>query len=113
MTQALVDVVGAIDPYHTGTGFSVTPFVGFVSSAFRPLLDENEVAEIFETPLGFLMDPANHRRDSRVYKGIQREYWAMPHDDRYIWGATAGMLKNLSDRVLSARAGEPVATGAA
>lgn len=104
LTSALVEIVGAIDAYETGTGFTVTPFVGFVSPAFRPLIDENEVAEIFETPLAFLMDRANHRRDSYVRNGARREFWAMPHGERYIWGATAGMLKNLSDRLWETRA---------
>lgn len=113
LTSALVEMVGAIDDYVTGTGFSVTPFVGFVSPAFRPLIDENEVAEVFETPLAFLMNPANHMRDAYVRNGARREYWAMPHGDRYIWGATAGMLKNLSDRLCETRGalGRETATG--
>lgn len=103
LTAEQVDVVGAIDPYVTGTGFHVTPIVGFVSTAFHPLADENEVAEVFETPLDFLMDPANHRRDTRVYRGAERRYWAIPYGERYIWGATAGMLRGLSERIAAAR----------
>ena len=60
--------------------------------------------EVFETPLDFLMDPANHQRHGREWKGIYRSYYAMPHGERYIWGATAGILRNLHDRLL----GEPV-----
>ncbi|MBX2856545.1 MAG: CoA pyrophosphatase [Rhodobacteraceae bacterium] len=103
LTRAEVDIVGAIDPYVTGTGFEVRPFIGLVSSAFRPLADENEVAEVFEVPFDFLMDPRNHRRESRMFNGYERRYWAIPFEERYIWGATAGMLKNLADRVALAR----------
>lgn len=98
-----VDVVGAIDPYQTGTGFSVTPFVGFVRPSFKPIPEEAEVAEVFEAPLGFLMNPENHRRDAYTRDGARREFWAMPYGERYIWGATAGMLKNLSDRLAAIR----------
>ncbi len=99
-----VDVLGAIDLYETSTSFSVTPFVGLVDPRFQPILDDNEVAEVFETPLSFLMDPANHQRHSREWMGRRREFyampWAEPHGpERYIWGATAGMLRNLSDRM--------------
>ena len=103
LTRAEVDVVGAIDPYVTSTGFEVRPFIGLVPPSFRPLADENEVAEVFEVPFDFLMDQRNHRRESRVFRGVERKYWAIPFEERYIWGATAGMLKNLSDRVALAR----------
>ena len=78
--------------YHTGTGFAVTPVVALVSTPFELKLDAFEVAEVFEVPLDFLLDPANHRRHSLEIRGNLREFWAMPFGDYFIWGATAGML---------------------
>lgn len=92
-----VRIVGRLDQYITRTGFSVTPVVGFVHPNYTVAPDEFEVAEVFEVPLAFLLDAANHRRDSRVYKGLKREFYAMPYGDYYIWGATAGMIRNLYD----------------
>lgn len=104
MTPDLVDVVGALDPYQTGTGFRVTPFVGFVAAHWRPVLDPGEVAGVFEAPLDFLMDPANRQRHTRTWQGIERAFYAMPWGEHYIWGATAGMLKGLADRLAAQRA---------
>jgi hypothetical protein len=81
----------------TRTGFEVTPVVGIVAPPVTLAPDPAEVAEVFETPLAFLLDRANHRRDSRVYNGAVRHFYAMPWGDYYIWGATAGMLVNLCD----------------
>lgn len=92
-----VDIIGRLDEYVVRTGFSVTPFVGLVQPGFTITLDEFEVAEAFEVPLSFFMDETNHRRDSRTHNGEVREFYAMPYDDYYIWGATAGMLRNLYD----------------
>jgi len=94
-----VEVLGTLDPYHTSTGFRVTPFVGLVAPAWRPVADPNEVEEVFETPLDFLMDPANHQRHHREWQGARRYFYAMPWGEHYIWGATAGMLRGLSDRL--------------
>ncbi len=98
-----VDVLGQLDPYVTITGYEVTPVVGVLSplQSFKP--DPVEVADVFEVPLSFLMDPANHRREQREYKGLTRAYYAMVYQEHYIWGATAGMILNLFD-VLSAHA---------
>ena len=92
-----VRLVGRLDTYVTRTGFRVEPVVGLLTPplALRP--DPHEVAEVFEAPLDFLIDPANCRRDSRIYEGGERFYWAIPWESRYIWGATAGMLVNLAD----------------
>ncbi len=103
MSADLVEVVGPIDPYQTGTGFRVTPFVGFVSRAWVPVIDPGEVSSVFEAPLDFLMDPANRKRDTRVWQGRERSWYAMPWEGHYIWGATAGMLKGLSDRIEALR----------
>ena len=92
-----VQVVGRLDQYITRTGFSVTPVVGLVEPVYTVSPDPFEVADVFEVPLNFLLDPENHRRESRTYKGVKREFYAMPYGDYYIWGATAGMLRNLYD----------------
>ena len=90
-----VHVIGALDPYVTGTGFMVTPIVGLVELGFIVTPDPREVAEVFEVPLAHFLDATNHQIHSRTWQGRERRYYAMPYGDRYIWGATAGMLKNL------------------
>ncbi len=95
-----VDVIGSLDNYVTGTGFLITPVVGFVAPPFELKPDPREVADIFEVPLDFFLDPANHHVHSRTWQGRERRYYAMPYGERYVWGATAGMLKNLW-RILS------------
>lgn len=94
-----VEVVGVLPNYRTGTGFSVTPVVGFVHPPFSLTLDAFEVAEAFEVPLAFLLDPANHQKHRMHYRGAMREYFAMPYGDYFIWGATAGMIRALCDRL--------------
>ena len=97
LDRAYVEVVGRLDIYETVTGFSITPVVGFVREDFSLAIDGQEVAEAFEVPLAFLLDPANHQRHSREFNGARRHYYALPYQDRYIWGATAGMLVNLCE----------------
>lgn len=92
-----IDVVGRLDTYLTGTGFAVTPIVGFVRPPFELQADPREVADIFEVPLAFFLDPAHHELRSAVWGGRERRFYVMPYENRYIWGATAGMLKNLYD----------------
>lgn len=92
-----VEVVGRLDDYVTGTGFSITPVVGLLKPGFTVMPDPFEVADVFEVPLAFFLDTANHHRESRVWKGRERHFYVMPYEDRYIWGATAGMLVNLYD----------------
>jgi 8-oxo-dGTP pyrophosphatase MutT (NUDIX family) len=99
LNRAYVKVAGYLDDYETGTGFHITPVVGFVRLGFDSNVDDFEVAEVFEVPLNFLFDPKNHQRHSREYNGHQRQYYAMPYGEFYIWGATAGMLMNLYRRV--------------
>ncbi len=94
-----VEIIGTLDPYQTSTGFRVTPFVGVIDPLWRPFPDADEVEEVFETPLDFLMDPANRVRHHHDRQGTRRTYYAMPWGEYYIWGATAGMLKGLSDRL--------------
>ncbi|MGE5545566.1 MAG: CoA pyrophosphatase [Solirubrobacterales bacterium] len=92
-----VTVLGQLDEYVTGTGFAVTPVVGVITPPVDLSPDSFEVAEIFEVPLEFLVDPANHRLHRREVAGRSRPFWAMTWQDRLIWGATAGILVNLSD----------------
>lgn len=94
-----VEVSGVLEPYPTGTGFLVTPFVGFVDPRFRPVADPGEVAEVFEAPLDFLMDRRNHERESYTRNGETRHFYVIMVGQYRIWGATAGMLRMLADRV--------------
>jgi len=90
-----VELLGALPDYLTGTGFRVTPVVGLVHPPFELELDAFEVAEAFEVPLAFFLDPANHQRHRMEHEGRVREFYAMPYGDHFIWGATAGMLISL------------------
>lgn len=91
-----IDVLGVLPDYLTGTGFQVTPVAGLVAPPFELNPDANEVDEVFEVPLAFLMDGAHHQRLSfELPEGGRRAFYAMPYGDYFIWGATAGMLRNL------------------
>ena len=79
------------------------PVVGFVRPGFTLRIQDAEVAEVFEVPLSFLMNPLNHQRHRATWRGREREYYAMPYNGHYIWGATAGMLKNMYDRIFAAQ----------
>ncbi len=96
-----VEIVGYLPEYRTSTGFRVTPVVGFVTPPFALQADPFEVAEVFEVPLSFLLDPANHQRHQVHWRGALRQYYAMPYGDYFIWGATAGMLMSLYRRFCS------------
>ncbi len=99
-----VRVVGYLPEYRTSTGFSVTPVVGLVTPPFSVRPDPFEVAEVFEVPLSFLLDPANHQRHEVHWRGRLRQYYAMPYGDYFIWGATAGMIVSLSRLLASSSA---------
>ena len=90
-----VDVLGTLPDYYTGTGYVVTPVVALIMPPFELRADPSEVAEIFEVPLAFLMDGLNHQRLSAQLPSGHRSFYAMPYQRFYIWGATAGMLRNL------------------
>lgn len=92
-----IHVIGRLDTCVTGTGFAVVPVVGMIAPGFTLTLDAFEVAEAFEVPLSFLLDPANHQRRSLVHEERRRHFYAVPYHDRYIWGATARMLVNLHE----------------
>ena len=90
-----VSVIGRLDRYITRTGYDVTPIVGVVTPPFTIKVDAREVAEVFEVPLTFILESANYKRERRRFAGRTRTYYALRYADRYIWGATAGMLINL------------------
>lgn len=92
-----IETFGRLDTYVTRTGFRVTPVVGVVRPPFALRPDPTEVADVFEVPLAFILDPQNPQRHSREHLGMQRFFYAFPYQQRYIWGATAGMLVNLRD----------------
>jgi len=94
-----VRVIGRAPRYLTGSGYRITPVLALVRPGFRLRLNRAEVADAFETPLAFLMDPANHRQGSRVWQGATRTFFEMPYRERYIWGVTAGILRSLYDRL--------------
>jgi 8-oxo-dGTP pyrophosphatase MutT (NUDIX family) len=100
-----IQVLGEMPLYVTGSAFQVTPVVALVTPGFTLSLNEFEVADAFEVPLDFLMNPSHHQRHSFEWEGVHREWFSMPYQDhsvqRYIWGATAGMLRNFY-RMLSA-----------
>jgi 8-oxo-dGTP pyrophosphatase MutT (NUDIX family) len=87
-----IEVLGRLPVYRTGTGFSVTPVVAWAEPPLEYRPDPHEVEAVFEVPLAFLLDPANHRYESAFFKGAIRKYWAVPYGERFIWGATAAML---------------------
>lgn len=95
----VVEIAGFLDLYQTVTGFLITPVVGFVTPPFNLTLDPFEVAEAFEVPLEFILNPQHHERHSMLYKGQQRSYYVIPFENRFIWGATAAMLVNFARRL--------------
>lgn len=103
LDPASVDIFGQMPQYHTGTGFSVSPLIGFVQTPCRLLPDPGEVAEIFDVPLDFILDPRNMRLETRYYRGAWRNFLAIPWSGYYIWGATAGMLAQLARIVQAVR----------
>jgi 8-oxo-dGTP pyrophosphatase MutT (NUDIX family) len=99
-----VQVLGRLDNYVTSTAYEVSPVVGLIRPPFPVTPDPYEVAEVFEVPLAFLVDPAHHERHSREWQGQTRSFYVLPYQDRYIWGATAGMLVNLANLLQPAEA---------
>ena len=94
-----VTVIGAVDRYRTVTGYTVTPVLAAIPPDLPVVLSEGEVASLFEVPLDFLLDAANHRETDTVWRGMARRYWEIQWQDRRIWGATAAMIVNLSRRL--------------
>lgn len=101
--RAFIEPLGFLDTYLTGTSYRVVPVVALVRRGFALAPQADEVADVFEVPLAFLMNPDHHLRHSRVYQGKERFYYAMPYGERYIWGATAGMIRNLYNLLYAPR----------
>jgi 8-oxo-dGTP pyrophosphatase MutT (NUDIX family) len=99
LTREFIDPIGYLDLYGTSFGFRILPTVARVKPGFTLRISEAEVDAAFEVPLSFLMDPANHQLHSKQFRGIERTYYAMPFEERYIWGATAGILRVLYERI--------------
>ena len=99
LDRRFVETIGRLPRYVTTTGFRITPVLGIVSPGFHVAPNPEEVDEIFEVPLPFLMDAANHARESRVWQGVERHYYVMPFENRFIWGVTAGILRTLYERL--------------
>jgi 8-oxo-dGTP pyrophosphatase MutT (NUDIX family) len=97
-----VEPLGYLDTYRTGTGYCIFPVVALVRQGFALALDAGEVADTFEVPLAFLMDEENHATHTRPWRGAERRFYAMPFEQRYIWGATAGIMKNMHQRLFTA-----------
>lgn len=91
--------IGRLPRYLSGSGYAITPVLAVVHTPFDLKLNPDEVADIFEVPLSFLMDPRNHRRESRILNGKERFYYAMPYQDRFIWGITAGIIRGIYERL--------------
>jgi len=103
LSQSRVEIIGRLPDYDIPSGFRVTPVVGWVEPPFELKLDPFEVADVFEVPLGFFLDPANHQRHSDERNGRTRYYYSMPYGERNIWGATAGMLYSLYQTLTAGR----------
>jgi 8-oxo-dGTP pyrophosphatase MutT (NUDIX family) len=101
LEERYVEPLGWLDPYLTSTGFRIAPLAALIDPAFTLAINADEVADAFEAPFAFLMDPANHRLVEREWQGGKRKFYAMPYGERYIWGATAGILRNLYERLFS------------
>jgi 8-oxo-dGTP pyrophosphatase MutT (NUDIX family) len=96
LEPAKVEVLGSLPPYDTITGYRIHPVVGWIAPPLDVSPDGIEVAEVFELPLDFVLDPANHRRQSYRRGALTRGYFVLPYRNRFIWGATAGILVNLA-----------------
>src|SRR5580704_13942743 len=99
LKREFVEPIGYLDLYGTSFGFRILPTVARVRPGFELRISKAEVDDAFEVPLAFLMDPANHQTHTREFRGMERSYYAMPFAERYIWGATAGILRTLYQRI--------------
>jgi 8-oxo-dGTP pyrophosphatase MutT (NUDIX family) len=99
LTREFVEPIGYLDLYGTAFGFRILPTVARVKPGFKLKINASEVEDAFEVPLAFLMNPENHQIHSKEFRGMERSYYAMPFAERYIWGATAGILRVLYERI--------------
>jgi 8-oxo-dGTP pyrophosphatase MutT (NUDIX family) len=97
--RQFIDPIGYLDLYATGFGFRILPTLARIKPGFNLRINETEVDDAFEVPLAFLMNPANHQLHAKEFRGMERHYYAMPFAERYIWGATAGILRVLYERI--------------
>jgi 8-oxo-dGTP pyrophosphatase MutT (NUDIX family) len=101
LSREFVEPIGYLDLYGTSFGFRILPTLARVRPGFALDINKSEVDDAFEVPLAFLMDPLNHQVHSKEFRGMERSYYAMPFAERYIWGATAGILRILYERIYS------------
>lgn len=101
LDPARVEILGFLDPYLSRTGFRIMPVVGRIEPGYALTLNADEVSDVFEVPLSFLLDPLNHHRGSRVFLGRERYFYEMPFEERYIWGVTAGIIRELYEQVMA------------
>jgi len=99
LKREFIEPIGYLDLYGTGFGFRILPTVAKVRPGFKLAINHSEVDDAFEVPLAFLMNPENHQVHSKEFRGMERSYYAMPFAERYIWGATAGILRVLYERI--------------
>lgn len=99
LDRQFVEPVGRLPVYMTTTGFRITPVLSVVRPGYQLAANPDEVDQVFETPLSFLMDPANHQRESRVWENVERHYYVMPYGEHYIWGVTAGIIRTMYERL--------------
>lgn len=99
LTDNLIDPIGYLDVYMTTLGFRIVPVVARVAPDFALTLNPDEVDNAFEVPLAFVMELANHQTHSREWQGMTRTFYAIPFGERYIWGVTAGIFRNLYERI--------------
>jgi len=99
LSRTAVEPLGYLDLYMTTLGYRIVPLIARVKPPFELLLNTAEVTETFEVPLAFLMEPKNLQRHSRDWQGLTRSYYAITFEKRYVWGVTAGILRNLYDRI--------------
>jgi 8-oxo-dGTP pyrophosphatase MutT (NUDIX family) len=99
LKREFIEPIGYLDLYGTGFGFRILPTVAKIRPGFKLTISHAEVDDAFEVPLAFLMNPANHQVHSKEFRGMERSYYAMPFAERYIWGATAGILRVLYERI--------------
>lgn len=101
LSRSFVETVGRLPDYISGTGFRIKPVLAVVRPGFHLTLNPDEVDEVFEVPMSFLMDPGNHARGSGIFQGKERFFYEMPYGERYIWGITAGIVRTIYERFYS------------
>jgi 8-oxo-dGTP pyrophosphatase MutT (NUDIX family) len=99
LPASAVEVIGRMPDYVAGSGYRIVPVLGVVTPPFDLVINEHEVDVAFEVPLGFLMNAANHKRESRIWQDKRRFYYTMPYGERLIWGVTAGIIRTLYERL--------------